>query len=109
MRWCSRARDRRHAWQLTDLGARAWRELFGSSLEMGREALVALGMDPAQAEARALRFRAFDERLMEAQRLLQDDEDALLQSAQDARRELAELFEADAGEGALGRIVDRRD
>ena len=105
----ARARDRRHAWQLTDLGARAWRELFGSSLEMGREALVALGMDPAQAEARALRFRAFDERLMEAQRLLQDDEDALLQSAQDARRELAELFEADAGEGALGRIVDRRD
>ena len=105
----ARARDRRHAWQLTDLGARAWRELFGSSLEMGRDVLVALGMDPAQAEARALRFRAFDDRLMEAQRLLQDDEDALLQSAQDARRELAELFEADAGEGALGRIVDRRD
>ena len=83
--------------------------MFGSSLEMGRDVLVALGMDPAQAEARARRFRAFDDRLMEAQRLLQDDEDALLQSAQDARRELAELFEADAGEGALGRIVDRRD
>ena len=45
---------------------------------------------------------------MEAQCLLQDDEDALLQSAQDARRELAELFEADAGEGALGRIVGEK-
>ena len=75
---------------------------------MGRDVLVALGIDPVQAEARARRFRAFDDRLMEAQRLLQDDEDALLQSAQDARRELAELFEADAGEGALGRIVGEK-
>jgi glutathione-regulated potassium-efflux system protein KefB len=103
----ARARDRRHAWQLQDLGAKVFRELFGSSLEMGREVLVALGVDPAQAEDRARRFRAFDEKLMEAQRLLQDDEDALLQSARDARLELAELFEADAGEGALGKIVER--
>jgi len=105
----ARARDRRHAWQLLDLGARAFRELFGSSLEMGREVLVALGLDPAQAEDRARRFRAFDEKVLDAQRLMQDDEDALIQSAQDARRELAELFEADAGEGALGRIVERED
>ncbi len=105
----ARARDRRHAWQLQDLGAKVFRELFGSSLEMGREVLVALGVDPLQAEARVRRFRAFDERLLEAQRLLQDDEDALLQSARDARRELAELFEADAGAGTLGRILDRKE
>ena len=105
----ARARDRRHAWQLMDLGARVFRETFGSSLEMGRDVLVALGLSPAQAEDRARRFRAFDQKLLEAQRLMQDDEAALLQSTEDARRELAELFEADVGEGTLGRIVERKD
>jgi glutathione-regulated potassium-efflux system protein KefB len=89
-----------------DLGASVFREFFGSSVEMGREVLVALGMAPATAEDRARRFRTFDEKLLEAQRLLQDDEDALLQQAVDARRELAELFEADVGEGSLARIVE---
>jgi glutathione-regulated potassium-efflux system protein KefB len=102
----ARARDRRHAWQLMDLGASVFREFFGSSVEMGREVLVALGMAPATAEDRARRFRTFDEKLLEAQRQLQDDEDALLQQSVDARRELAELFEADVGEGSLARIVE---
>jgi glutathione-regulated potassium-efflux system protein KefB len=105
----ARARDRRHAWQLLDLGVKPFRELFGSSLEMGREVLVALGMEARQATEYASRFREFDERVLDAQRLMQDDEDALLQSARNARRELEELFEADAGEGTLGRIVERKD
>lgn len=109
MHGCSRARDRRHAWQLLDLGVKPFRELFGSSLEMGREVLVALGMEARQATEYASRFREFDERVLDAQRLMQDDEDALLQSARNARRELEELFEADAGEGTLGRIVERKD
>ena len=92
-----------------DLGARVFRETFGSSLEMGRDVLVALGLSPAQADDRAQRFRTFDQKLLEAQRLLQDDEAALLQSTQEARLELAELFEADVAEGTLGRIVERKD
>ena len=86
-----------------DLGAEALRETFCSSLEVGREVLVALGMDRAQAEDRARRFREWDESLLEQQRLLQDDEDALLQAARDARRELDVLFEADASEAAAAR------
>lgn len=85
-----------------DLGAHALRETYGSSLEMGREVLVALGMPPAQADDRVQRFRAWDESLLEQQRLLQDDEDALLQAARDARRELEELFAADAGQADAG-------
>ena len=42
------------------------------------------------------RFRQWDEDLLEQQRLLQDDEDALLQATRDARRELDGLFEEDA-------------
>ncbi len=94
----ARARDRRHAWQLVDLGAQVLRETFLSSLEMGRDVLMALGMPRAQADDRAQRFRAWDESLLEQQRLLQDDEDALLQATRDARRELDGLFEADADE-----------
>jgi glutathione-regulated potassium-efflux system protein KefB len=102
----ARARDRRHAWQLMDMGAKVFRELFGSSVEMGREVLVALGVAREQADARVRHFRVHDAKLLEAQRHMQEDEVALLQSAKDARRELAELFEADVGEGQLGRIVD---
>jgi len=102
----ARARDRRHAWKLMDMGAKVSRELFGSSVEMGRDVLVELGVAPEQADARVHHFRVHDAKLLDAQRQMQDDEDALLQSARDARRELAELFEADAGEGQLGRIVE---
>lgn len=98
----ARARDRRHAWQLMDLGAVAIRETFGSSLEMGREVLVSLGMEPEAAEDRSKRFREHDERVLAAQHLVYDDEDALRQTAQDARAELEQLFEADRGEGVLG-------
>jgi hypothetical protein len=38
--------------------------------------------------------------------LIRDDEDALLQSTQDARRELDELFDADSGTGVLNEIAD---
>lgn len=91
----ARARDRSHAWQLVDLGAEVMREMFGSSLEMGREVLVALGIERAQAQAHMQQFREWDEALLESQRLLQDDEDALLQATRDARRELDHMFAAD--------------
>jgi glutathione-regulated potassium-efflux system protein KefB len=72
---------------------------------MGRDVLMALGMERAQADDRARRFREWDESLLETQRLLQDDEDALLQAARDARRELDALFEADAGEGPVAKAA----
>lgn len=99
------ARDRRHAWELMDLGVQAIREAFHSSLCMGERVLVDLGLDAGTAAARARRFREHDERLLAAQYQLRDDEDALLQSARDARRELEELFDADQGAGVLGGIA----
>lgn len=101
----ARARDRRHAWALMDLGARAMRETFHTSLKMGEQVLRELGVPEAIAQARVERFAEHDERVLQAQYLVQDDEDALLQSAAEARRELEQLFEADQGEGVLGEIV----
>ncbi len=96
-----RARDRRHAWQLMDLGVQAVRETFHSSLQMGEQVLVALGLAPETAHERAQQFRRHDEQVLNTQYLVHDDEEALVQSARDARAELETLFEADQ-ESVLG-------
>ena len=62
----------------------------------------------AVARDHAQRFSEHDERLLDAQYRVQDDEAALIQSAQDARRELEQLFNADRGEGVLGGMTRRR-
>jgi len=105
----ARARNRRHAWELMDLGAEVVRETFHSSLKMGERVLVALGAPAEVAARRAERFREHDEKLLRAQYAVNDDEAALIQTSQDARRELEQLFAADRGEGVLGGIVAPKD
>jgi glutathione-regulated potassium-efflux system protein KefB len=94
----ARAHDRRHAWQLMDLGADVTRETFASGLEMGRDVLIALGVEHEVAVQRVQRFREHDEALLMQQHLIYDDDAALLESAKQARSELEQLFEADVGE-----------
>jgi len=104
----ARARNRRHAWELMDLGAQAVRETFYSSLKMGEHVLVALGTPPSVAAERADRFRQHDEALLVSQHQIYDDEAALIQTSQEARKDLEQLFAADLGEGVLGGMVGRR-
>jgi glutathione-regulated potassium-efflux system protein KefB len=103
----ARARNRRHAWELMDLGAQAVRETFHSSLKMGERVLVALGERPEVAADRAERFRQHDEALLITQHQVYDDEAALIQTSQEARKDLEQLFAADLGEGVLGGMVGR--
>ncbi len=98
----ARARNRRHAWRLMDLGAEVFRETFGSSLEMGERALMALGVAADIAADRARRFREHDEQLLREQHLVYDDEAAVIQTGRDARADLEKLFEADVGDGGAG-------
>jgi glutathione-regulated potassium-efflux system protein KefB len=105
----ARARNRRHAWELMDLGVEVVRETFFSSVKMGEQVLVALGERPDVAARRAERFREHDEALLRAQHQVYDDEVALIQTSQEARRDLEELFAADRGEGVLGGMVEKRD
>jgi glutathione-regulated potassium-efflux system protein KefB len=92
----ARARNRQHVFKLMDLGVDFLvRETFHSSLRLSAEALKALGVPDPVAEERVERFREHDERLMADQYLVHDDESALIQSTQEARAELATLFEAD--------------
>jgi glutathione-regulated potassium-efflux system protein KefB len=99
------ARDRPHAWALMELGVHAVREVLHSSLYTGERVLVDLGFDAATVHEHVKRFREHDARLLRAQYDVRDDEAALIRTTQDARRELEELFSADAGEGVLGGIV----
>ena len=50
-------------------------------------------------------FREHDERILEAQHLIYDDEEALRQSAQDSRNELEQLFAAQLGEGEIAEAL----
>jgi glutathione-regulated potassium-efflux system protein KefB len=91
----ARARNRQHVHRLVDLGAEAIRETYYSSLEMSRRTLVGLGLTQAQADARIKRFKHHDEQVLEAQHAVYDDAAKVLQTAQEARAELAKLFESD--------------
>ena len=84
------------------------RETFHSSLKLGERVLVALGASEDVAARGAARFLEHDEKLLRAQYQVQDDEAALIQTSQQARKELEQLFAADRGEGVLGNIVATR-
>jgi glutathione-regulated potassium-efflux system ancillary protein KefC/glutathione-regulated potassium-efflux system protein KefB len=92
----ARARNRQHAIRLMDLGVRYFmRETYFSSLDMAQNALEALGLSRAEAVESIRRFDAHDRKLLEQQRLAGDDEQKLIQTAQQAARELEGLFEED--------------
>jgi glutathione-regulated potassium-efflux system protein KefB len=95
MKIIARARNRQHVHRLIDVGAQAVRETFYSSLEMSRKTLIGLGLSQTQADARIERFKRHDEQVLAAQHLVYDDATKVLQTAREARKELAHLFEAD--------------
>ncbi|WP_122664554.1 monovalent cation:proton antiporter-2 (CPA2) family protein [Pseudomonas viridiflava] len=99
----ARARNRQHVHRLLDVGAQAVRETFYSSLEMSRRTLVGLGLSQTQADARISRFKRHDEQVLAAQHLVYDDAAKVLQTAREARKELAQLFEADQQEEEAGK------
>ena len=93
----ARARNRRHAHKLMDLGIDdAVRETLHSALLITHKMLEELGFSDAAAADRVARFRIVDENSLKEQFLFHDDEQALIQSAAQSRKELAALFEADS-------------
>lgn len=90
------ARTRQHAMQLMDLGVhRVIRRAYHSSLHLTREILIDLGDEPERADVMIERFRRFDEETLLRQQAIHRDPAQLVQSAQDAARELEQLFESD--------------
>ena len=96
LRILARARNRVHLFRLRNLDIDAVeRETFRSSLETARQALVATGMDTAQAARAVELFRTHDGKLLEAQFAVSQDEQQLIQTSAQSAAQLQELFEAD--------------
>jgi len=100
----ARARNRKHAYQLMDLGvAVIQRETFLSSLDIARSVLEGLGLPDYEADRVVKKFREHDERRLYAHYGLHDDEQKMIDLAKEAAEELEELFAQDA-EAEAGQV-----
>jgi monovalent cation:proton antiporter-2 (CPA2) family protein len=92
----ARARNRQHAFRLTDLDVRyTIRETLVSSLEMSEKVLEALGLSKSKAVDTVRRFRAHDEATMAKQQAVKDDENKFLETTRESAEQLLQLFESD--------------
>ncbi|MBC7983508.1 MAG: cation:proton antiporter [Candidatus Obscuribacterales bacterium] len=92
----ARARNRQHALRLMELGiAYIVRETYFSSLDMAQHTLESLGVSRTEATANIQQFKVIDDRTLREQLEFKDDEQRLIQSAQQVAKELDRLFEGD--------------
>jgi monovalent cation:proton antiporter-2 (CPA2) family protein len=99
----ARARNRVHYYRLRDLDIdreAIEREIFLSSLETARQALELTGMDATQVARAVALFKEHDEKLMDEQYAVRQDETQLIQTTAQAAAQLQEVFEADVKESA---------
>ncbi len=89
----ARARGRVEAHELLQAGVKQFsRETFSSALELGRKALITLGMHPHQAHRAQLHFRRLDMSMLRELMPIHTDT-AQISRVREARRELEEIFE----------------
>lgn len=92
----ARARNRRHAHKLMDLGVKLiYRETLHSSLAMSEAVLRCLGRSSDEAKRAAQAFCEHDNRLLQEQHADHDSEEKLIQTAKDRNEELEELLRDD--------------
>ncbi len=100
----ARARNRKHAYQLMDLGVTAiWRETLLSSLDLARAVLLGLGLSKAETERAVNTFRGHDEKRLVDHHAMHNDEERMVYLAQEAASELEQLFAEDAVENGAER------
>ncbi|MBG1230931.1 monovalent cation:proton antiporter-2 (CPA2) family protein [Aestuariivirga litoralis] len=92
-----RAFDRSHAMELMKNGVtNVYREVFGSSLFMSHDILLALGHTKPEAGRMVKLFRELDEKFLRKSAAVQDDdEQKLIDLARQSRSEIARVFAAD--------------
>jgi monovalent cation:proton antiporter-2 (CPA2) family protein len=92
----ARARNRRHAHKLMDLGVEhIFRETFLSSLAISEEVLASTGVSADDISRVTESFRERDEQLLKEQHAFHHSEEKLLQSARDTAAELDLLLKED--------------
>ena len=94
----ARARNRFHAYRLMDLGVELIaRETFRSTLEMTGMVFEQLGKPADKVKQILDRFAAHDIALLKREQALYHDENQLIQSANEANHELAQILEEELG------------
>jgi glutathione-regulated potassium-efflux system protein KefB len=89
----ARARGRVEAHELLQAGVTLFsRETFSSALELGRKALITLGMHPHQAQRAQQHFRRLDMRMLR-ELVPSHDDSAQVSRVREARRELEDIFQ----------------
>ena len=92
----ARARNRRHAHKLMDLGVKhIFRETLLSSLAMSEQVLTNLGQSPEEAKHVVEKFCERDSQLLNEQHAIHESEEMLVQSAKDTAAELESLLRRD--------------
>lgn len=92
----ARARNRRHAHKLMDLGIEhIFRETLLSSLAMSEQVLTQLGQSSDDAKHIVQSFCERDSQLLKEQHAIQDSEEQLIQSSKDTLTELETLLRRD--------------
>ena len=92
----ARARNRRHAYALMDLGIdRIVRDTFHSSLELAQGVLVELGLGEFESRQTVETFRDHDTARLVAQHGIAHDTDRMIEETRHWTRELEEMFAED--------------
>lgn len=92
----ARARNRRHAYDLHKAGVDNYhRELLDASLALARDAMVALGKDPAVVERKAAKFLAHDIQTLKTSFEFFESEPELINFAKLSREELERILRED--------------
>ena len=100
----ARARNRKHAYQLMDLGVRVIRrETFASSLELAEQVLRGLGLPSSQAARLVRTFREHDVKRLHDSHRSHGDEERMRYLAMESARELESLFADDDADEELTR------
>ncbi len=89
----ARARSRVEAYQLLSHGVDSYsRETFLGALDLGKLALIELGMHPYQAHRAEAHFRKLDNAMLKELLPQHSEDKQLAQRAKEARKELEEIF-----------------
>jgi glutathione-regulated potassium-efflux system ancillary protein KefC len=92
----AKASDRLRAHELLSLGIKTFtQEFYHSALILGEEALKELGYGAYQAKKAALKFKEYDTKTFYAHHPYHQDEVKRISLAQEARKEMEELFKTD--------------
>jgi monovalent cation:proton antiporter-2 (CPA2) family protein len=95
----ARVFDRSHAYEVMREGVDdVYREVFGSSMDMAKDALISLGKHPHEAERAIRLFRKHDEKMLRRSAEHAGDQTKLIDLAKQSRAEIARVFATDRGE-----------